>query len=97
MPVSKKIHGMLTRSSWIRKMFEEGLLLRKKLGPENVFDFSLGNPNVPPPHEFGDSLIEVAGQSLPGKHAYMPNAGYPETREAIASYLTQKFKVPLTF
>jgi len=97
MPVSNKIHGMLTRSSWIRKMFEEGLLLRKKLGPENVFDFSLGNPNISPPPEFGNALIEVAEQSLPGKHAYMPNAGYPETREAIAAYLAQKFKLPLTF
>ncbi|OPY84230.1 MAG: Aspartate aminotransferase [Syntrophus sp. PtaU1.Bin208] len=97
MPVSKKISGMLSRSSWIRKMFEEGLILRNKLGPENVFDFSLGNPNVPPPCEFKNALTEVAGQSLPGQHAYMPNAGYPETREAIAAHLKQKFKVPLKF
>ena len=97
MPVSKKIQGMLSRSSWIRKMFEEGLLLRQKLGPENVFDFSLGNPNVPPPIEFDAALRDVAGQSLPGQHGYMPNAGYPETREAIADYLGRKFKVPLTF
>ena len=78
-------------------MFEEGLLLRQKLGPENVFDFSLGNPNVPPPIEFDSALRDVAGQSLPGQHGYMPNAGYPETREAIADYLGRKFKVPLTF
>jgi len=97
MPVSKKIDGMLKRSSWIRKMFEEGIVLRKKLGPENVFDFSLGNPNVPPPSEFGNALMEVAGQSIPAKHAYMPNAGYPETRQEIAAYLAHKFNVPMTF
>jgi len=97
MPISNKIHGLITRSSWIRKMFEEGLIYKKKYGPENVFDFTLGNPNVPPPPEFGNALMEVAAQTLPGKHGYMPNAGYPETREAIAAYLTSKFNVPLTF
>lgn len=97
MPISKKIHGLITRSSWIRKMFEEGLIYKKKYGPENVYDFTLGNPNVPPPPEFGTALMEIAAQSIPGKHGYMPNAGYPETREAIAAYLSQKFNVPLTF
>jgi len=97
MPISNKIHGLITRSSWIRKMFEEGLILKKQFGPENVFDFTLGNPNVPPPPEFGNALLEVAAQALPGKHGYMPNAGYPETREAIAAYLTQEFKVSMTF
>lgn len=87
----------MTRSSWIRKMFEEGLILKKQYGPENVFDFTLGNPNVPPPPEFGQALLEVASQSIPGKHGYMPNAGYPETREAIAVYLSNEFSVPLTF
>ncbi|ABC77442.1 pyridoxal phosphate-dependent aminotransferase [Syntrophus aciditrophicus] len=96
MPISNKIHGLITRSSWIRKMFEEGLIYKKKYGPENVYDFTLGNPNVPPPSEFGDALLEVAAQSIPGKHGYMPNAGYPETREAIAAYLTAKFHIPLT-
>lgn len=96
MPISNKIHGLITRSSWIRKMFEEGLIYKKKYGPENVYDFTLGNPNVPPPSEFGDALLEVAAQSIPGKHGYMPNAGYPETREAIAAYLNAKFHIPLT-
>jgi aspartate aminotransferase len=77
-------------------MFEEGLIYKNKYGPENVYDFTLGNPNVPPPSEFGDALLEVAAQSIPGKHGYMPNAGYPETREAIAAYLTAKFHIPLT-
>jgi aspartate aminotransferase len=97
MPISTKIHELMTRSSWIRKMFEEGLILKKQYGPENVFDFTLGNPNVPPPPEFGQALLEVASQSIPGKHGYMPNAGYPETREAIAVYLSNEFSVPLTF
>ncbi|OPY12676.1 MAG: Aspartate aminotransferase [Syntrophus sp. PtaB.Bin001] len=97
MPISKKINGLMTRSSWIRKMFEEGLVLKKQYGADSVFDFTLGNPNLPPPPEFSQALIEIASQNIPGKHGYMPNAGYPETREAIAAYLSKEFSIPLTF
>ena len=52
MTVASKIQDMLERASWIRKMFEEGAQLKAEHGAENVFDFSLGNPNLAPPGEF---------------------------------------------
>ena len=87
MAISAKIHGFMSQSSWIRKMFEEGISLKKQFGPENVFDFSLGNPNVRPPGLFKEKLQAVAGQDIPGMHGYMPNAGYPDTRAAVAAHL----------
>jgi aspartate aminotransferase len=88
MAIADKIQGFMTQSSWIRKMFEHGIQLKREFGEENVFDFSLGNPNVEPPEELKKELRLVVGEDLPGKHAYMPNAGYPETREAIADFLS---------
>lgn len=69
-------------------MFEDGLRLKQEFGAENVFDFSLGNPNVEPPHQFKELLIEVANDNSLGVHGYMPNAGYIDTRSAIADYLS---------
>ena len=96
MPTAKKIEGFCERSSWIRRMFEEGDRLKAIHGCENVFDFSLGNPNVEPPVEFQRVLEELVHDPAPGLHGYMPNAGYPEAREAVARYLTddQRVDVP---
>ena len=96
MPTAKKIEGFCERSSWIRRMFEEGDRLKAIHGCENVFDFSLGNHNVEPPAEFQRVLEELVHDPAPGLHGYMPNAGYPEAREAVARYLTdyQRVDVP---
>ncbi|MDO8784702.1 MAG: pyridoxal phosphate-dependent aminotransferase [Syntrophales bacterium] len=96
MTISKKIQGFLGSSSWIRKMFEEGVNLKKQYGAENVFDFSLGNPSLEPPPRFKELLRDVAGKDIPGMHGYMPNAGYPETRGAVASYLSGEHGVHLS-
>ncbi len=88
MGVSAKIQTFMERSSWIRKMFEEGAQLRAVHGPENVFDFSLGNPNVPPPKRFYAALAETVQSTSPGCHGYMPNAGYPFVRQAVADNLS---------
>ena len=74
----------MEQGSWIRRMFEEGIALKGKFGPENVFDLSLGNPIMEPPLQFFDELRRVANQPNPGMHRYMPNAGYRETRAAVA-------------
>jgi aspartate aminotransferase len=66
-------------------MFEEGAHLKKRYGAEKVFDFSLGNPNLDPPEAFGERLRQLVSAEIPGKHMYMPNAGYPETRAAVAT------------
>ncbi len=96
MPIAAKITDFIERASWIRRMFEEGLHMKAQYGPENVYDFSLGNPILEPPQQFTDALIEVAQDLSPGRHVYMPNAGYPETREAIAAYVSADQGVAVT-
>jgi aspartate aminotransferase len=87
MAVSQRIQGAMERSSWIRKMFEEGNERKAKYGAENVFDFSLGNPNLEPPLKFKQVVNDLINDPTPGQHAYMPNAGLVETRQAVADYL----------
>jgi len=95
MAISKKIEGFLSGASWIRKMFEEGERLRKIHGAEKVFDFTLGNPNVEPPEKFREELKKLALNPIPGMHRYMSNAGYPETRAAVAEVLAEESGLPL--
>jgi len=95
MAIASKINGFISQSSWIRKMFEEGIHLTKQYGAENVYDFSLGNPNVPPPAVVKEKLREIAAMDMQGMHGYMPNAGYPDTRAAVAAYLTSIHGVPM--
>jgi aspartate aminotransferase len=96
MTVSEKIKAMIEKASWVRRMFEEGALRKKKYGAENVFDFSLGNPNLEPPERFREILLQVASDGSTGKHAYMPNAGFAETRQAVADYLRTLNRVSFT-
>ena len=77
----------MTAGSFIRKMFEDGVRLKKEYGAENVFDFSLGNPNLEPPEDFRKRLRDVALSEGSGMHKYMQNAGYPEARAAVAKEL----------
>ena len=84
MPVSGKIAEFMERSSWIRKMFEQGTLLKGQHGPDNVFDFSLGNPNLEPSASVKKAILNAASDKSPSLHAYMPNAGLPATRAAVA-------------
>ena len=93
MAASKKIQASIERSSWIRKMFEEGKVRKAKYGEENVFDFSLGNPDLEPPSKFNQILVELVNDPAPGQHGYMPNAGFVKTRQAVADYLN-KFNRP---
>lgn len=82
--------------SWIRLMFETGIALKKQFGEENVFDLSLGNPLLEPPEAFRRELRRLAQSETLGTHRYMPNAGYPETRAAIAAQRSRDTGVPLT-
>lgn len=96
MSISKKIDGFISQSSFIRKMFEEGIRLKERYGADNVFDFSLGNPNLDPPDAFKECLLQLASDDTAGRHMYMPNAGYPETRAAVAAALSASRGVELT-
>lgn len=96
MPIAQKIEGFLSASSWIRKMFEEGEKLRKIYGADKVYDFTLGNPNVEPPEAFHRELQKIAANPVSGMHRYMSNAGYDETRQAIADVLAEETGRPVT-
>ena len=91
--ISKKMENMVANSSAIRAMFEEGNRLAKIYGPENVYDFSLGNPNVPAPESIKQEIIEIVQEENPIKlHGYTnSNAGYSEVRQAVAESLNQRF------
>jgi len=95
MTVSTYIMDSMEKSSWIRKMFEEGAKLKAKHGEDNVFDFSLGNPDVPPPGKFYEVIKDLAGENTPGIHGYMPNAGYPGVREAVAGKVSREHDIEI--
>jgi aspartate aminotransferase len=88
--VSKTIQGQMEHSSWIRRMFEEGIRLRAERGAENVFDFSLGNPDVEPPAAVIAALRRVVDENRLRSHSYMPNAGFPVVRQVMARRLAER-------
>ncbi|MGD0061705.1 MAG: pyridoxal phosphate-dependent aminotransferase [Verrucomicrobiia bacterium] len=96
MPVSRALQQQLENASWIRRMFEEGVRLKRERGVDKVFDFSLGNPDVEPPVEVLDALRRVVAGNRPGSHGYMPNPGYPEVRETIARKLQRETGLDFT-
>ncbi|MGD9210345.1 MAG: pyridoxal phosphate-dependent aminotransferase [Desulfobacteraceae bacterium] len=93
MSISEKIRKYMSQSSWTRKMFEKGAMLKAQYGTDNVYDFSLGNPNVPPPDKFSRVLGDTVKACGPGVHGYMPQAGFSYVRKSIADYLTQEQEV----
>jgi aspartate aminotransferase len=96
MAIAKHIKTKISESSWIRKMFEEGARLKAEHGADNVFDFSLGNPNLEPPGKFRevlkDTVISLAGTD----HGYMPNVGYPHVRKSVAEYLSREQQIQVS-
>ena len=96
MGISKKIATLMEHGSWVRRMFEEANALKARYGEENVFDLSLGNPIMEPPPQFFHELRRIAESSTPGMHRYMPNAGYSETRAAVAAQLSKETGLDFT-
>ena len=90
--ISAQMEKLLAGGSVLRIMFEEGKQMAKKYGKENVYDFSLGNPSVPAPEAFNEALKQVVDENDSfSLHSYMSNAGYEETRQAIADNLNSRF------
>lgn len=87
--ISNYIRDNINKSSWIRAMFEEGGKLREQYGAENVFDFSLGNPDYEPPKAIQENLMRILTDGSTGNHRYMNNAGFPETRQKIAEMISK--------
>lgn len=93
--LSQQVATYIEHSSWIRKMFEAGMILKKKYGQDNVYDFSLGNPDLAPPAAVADGLREIADEAAsPFAFGYMPNAGYPDARELLAAHLAKEQETP---
>lgn len=90
--IADKMVNFVKNSSAIRAMFEEGKIMAEKYGAENVYDFSLGNPNVPAPAEVGEAILDIINHEDPVVvHGYMNNSGYEDVRDAIANSLNKKF------
>ena len=96
LPVAPAVADSMASSSFIRKMFEKGLELKKQFGEDAVCDFSLGNPDVPPPARVREELVRLADAAVkPLGLGYCPNAGIPAVREAIAAYLSRQQETAL--
>lgn len=95
--LAASVAGYMKNGSWIRRMFELGAELKKEHGVENVYDFSLGNPDLPPPPEVGEALLEIAREAArPFSFGYMPNGGFPHLREKLAAHLSAEYGIKLT-
>lgn len=95
--ISKKMKVLVDNSSIIRAMFEEGKRLSSIYGEENVFDYSIGNPNVEPPQEVKNAIIDIISNESPNLvHGYMNNSGYEDVREDIAEFINKKNATSLT-
>lgn len=91
--IAEKMQNMVRNSSAIRAMFEEGNRLAKIYGAENVYDFSLGNPNVPAPQAIKDAIIDILKEEdSVALHGYTnSNAGYEDVRQKVAESVNEKF------
>jgi aspartate aminotransferase len=94
MAISKKVKAAMEDSSWVRRMFEEGEALKRLHGVNDVFDFSLGNPETEPPASLKEELKALADHPIVGMHRYMTNSGYSETRALIGRFLADETGLP---
>lgn len=93
--IADRIAGAIGSASFIREMFERGRRMKAEFGEDQVYDFSLGNPNAAPPDEFFEAVQAVAREHRPELHRYMPNAGFDETRAAVAAFLSREYRIEL--
>jgi aspartate aminotransferase len=96
MAISSVVKQKMVQGSFIRKMFEEGMQLKKQYGEANVFDLSIGNPIMEPPQEFNAEMLKLAQNTQSGMHRYMENAGYADVRAAVAAQLAKDTGVKFT-
>jgi aspartate aminotransferase len=94
--IASGIQAQMANASWIRRMFEKGMELKKQVGADNVYDFSLGNPDIPPPAKAREALLALADTAVqPLGLGYCPNAGLPDFREALAAFLAKQQQAPV--
>lgn len=96
--ISEKMKPLINNNSAIRAMFEEGKKMAAIYGAENVYDFSLGNPNVPAPNEVKQAIIGILNEEDSVMvHGYMSNAGYEDVRQTIAESLNGRFDTNFSY
>ena len=95
--ISEKMKPFMANNSAIRAMFEEGKRMAAVYGRENVYDFSLGNPNVPVTQVTEAILDVVKNEDFMTLHGYMSNAGYEDVRQTIAESLNKRFGTNFSF
>ena len=90
--IAEKMRPLVENNSAIRAMFEEGKRLAAIYGPENFYDFSLGNPNVPAPEAVNRAITDIVAEEASTKvHGYMSNAGFEDVRDTVAQSLNRRF------
>jgi len=94
--IAHTIREAMERGSAIRDMFEKGKAIKEIYGADRVFDFSLGNPDVPAPPSVGTALRNALEEASPCGHGYMSNAGYYDVREKVAAYVQKEQGIPMT-
>ena len=95
--ISERMKPLVMNNSAIRTMFEEGNRLAKIYGRDKVFDFSLGNPNVPAPEAVNQAIMDVITEEDSNMvHGYMSNAGYEDVRDTVAQSLNERFGTSFT-
>lgn len=95
MIISREMHKLIKdQEGWTRRMFEEGIRIKKLYGLDAVYDFSLGNPDTEPPEDLQKALVEMLTRPQAGMHRYMSNNGYEDVREEIADYLRETHGLP---
>ncbi|MCR5746212.1 MAG: pyridoxal phosphate-dependent aminotransferase [Lachnospiraceae bacterium] len=95
--IAKKMEGLVNNNSVIRQMFEEGKKMAAEFGADKVYDFSIGNPNVPAPEKVKETIKRLLDEEDPVVlHGYMPNAGFPDVRQKIAASLNKRFDTAFT-
>lgn len=94
--INEYFKELTNKKSQIREMFMYGLKRKKEVGEENVFDYSLGNPSVPAPHEFDNALVELTKGDSQSVHGYSPNLGNDKMRISVAAYLSKVYGLPYT-
>lgn len=95
--ISNTMKSVISNNSIIRAMFEEGMRLSKIYGEENVFDYSIGNPNVEPPESIKKVINEILNEETPNYiHGYMNNSGYDDVRDDVSAFLNKKHDLTLS-
>ena len=93
--INQKMANVAANNSAVREMFEEGNRLKALYGPENVYDFSLGNPYFPAPVSVKTAIVEILDSMDSNSiHGYMPNDGFPAVRQTIADYINERYRRP---